>query len=424
VRRDRADSGPLRVLTVDLAAPLAAVECATNGRTYGGARLLVRLGGRPLGMVSVGFERGSLTAADLARLIWRQLAEEINAHLRSLKVPELSRLPATGIQLPPWPEKADPRPRFSVVVPTADRPDRLSACLDSILAQDYPHQEILVVDNSPRSPATAVLLSHRYRNAHRLRRLVEQRPGATIARSRGLGAAREEIVVFVDDDVELDPGCLNAIAEAFSSTSDVGAVTALIVPRELDTPAQRWLEQYGGFGKGYRRQVFDLDQHRPPDRLYPYSPGIYGSGACMAFRTRLLRELGGFDTRLSVGGEDLDAFLKVILAGHRLVYDPAAVAWHLHPAEYRALQRTVMRYGMALSALMTKWVMGDPAIARAIISRLPAAMSLALGPHSRKNAGKLADYPRLLTTVERAGMAAGPFVYAQSCWKARRGDGG
>src|SRR5919199_2180072 len=102
----------------------------------------------------------------------------------------------------------------------------------------------------------------------------------------------------------------------------------------------------------------------------------------MAFRTEDLRALGGIDQRLSFGGEDLDLFLKVILAGHQLVYEPAAIAWHHHPAEYGALRRTMFLYGAGLTALMTKWAVSSPAVARDIASRLPSA--LRLPPHPPK----------------------------------------
>jgi GT2 family glycosyltransferase len=252
-----------------------------------------------------------------------------------------------------------------------------------------------------------------------VRWVAEPRPGAAWARTAGLAAARGEFVAFLDDDTVVDRLWLTAIARAFSAGEDVAAVTTLILPRELEAPAQLWLEQFGGYGKGFRRRVFDLREHRSKERLYPYSAGTYGSGASMAFRTQTLRELGGFDTRLSIGGEDLDLFLKVLLAGHRLVYEPAAIAWHQHPSDYRALRRTVFRSGAGLAALMTKWFFSDRAIALDIAVRLPAALRLALDPRSRKNAGKVAGYPAELTRIELAGMLAGPLSYARSSWRAR-----
>jgi cellulose synthase/poly-beta-1,6-N-acetylglucosamine synthase-like glycosyltransferase len=224
----------------------------------------------------------------------------------------------------------------------------------------------------------------------------------------------------VDDDVVVDSRWLSSVVDAFSAGDRVAAVTSLIVPFELETPAQLWLEQFGGYAKGFGRRIYDLEENRSSERLYPYSAGIYGSGASMAFRTEVVRELGGVDDRLSFGGEDLDLFLKVILAGHQLVYEPAAIVWHHHPAEYHRLRRTMFVYGAGLTGAMTKWAVSSPSIARDIVMRLPSALRLALDPRSRKNASKASDYPRELTRLERLGMLAGPFMFARWSWKVRR----
>jgi GT2 family glycosyltransferase len=425
-RRIPVATGALRVLELDLADPLPDVEATVGTHRYGGARLLVRLSSEPLGMLSLDLRDGDIAARDLASRIWRELAEPINARMRSAGRPPLRELPATGVGA------LDDRivagataaaSSFSVVVITCGRVDRLAVCLDTILAGERQPLELVVVDNAPSRPATAELLRRRYaEHQDRIRRVAEPRPGAARARNAGLAAARAPYVAFVDDDVTLDRRWLAAISEAFSAAADVGAVTALILPRELETPAQRWLEQFGGFAKGWQRRVFDLDAHRAPDPLYPYSPGIYGSGASMAFDARTLRDGGGFDPRLSMGGEDLDAFLQVLLGGHRLVYEPSAIAWHRHPPGQRAMRRTMFRYGTGLTALMTKWFLSDPATARAIAARLPSALRLALKRDSRKNAGKRADYPPALTRIERAGMLAGPLLYAAACGRARADD--
>lgn len=393
---------PLRVLELELSEPVPAIAATAGGRAYRGVQLLVRRHGQPLGTVQIDFEGDGVSADVVADVVRRELACALAA------APEPVARP-TGLAARP----------ATVVIATRDRPDLLRPCLDSVLASEYTDYEVIVVDNAPERGRTAALLAQRYGDDARVRILAEPRPGAGRARASGLAAAAGELVAFVDDDVVVDPRWLSAIAGAFSATDRVAAVTTLILPRELETPAQVWLEQFGGFAKGFRRRVFDLDQNRLPDTLYPYSPGVYGSGASMAFRTDVLRELGGFDPRLTFGGEDLDLFLKVVLSGHCLVYEPSAIAWHLHPGEYASLRRTMFSYGAGLTALMTKWSVSDPAVARDIARRVPGALRLALDPGSRKNADKLGDYPRELTRIERAGMLAGPFLLARSAQRVR-----
>jgi hypothetical protein len=401
---------PLRVLEAHLDAPLAPVELAPG---YGGARVLVRLHRRPLGVL----ELDRAVAPDaLAKAARAALGPAIDAHLVADGLPPAPELPLGGL-----PARSEPCgdavaipgvEHVSVVIATRERPELLRACLRSLPAGEA---EVLVVDNAPRSDAT-----RRVAEEAGVRYLVEPRPGAALARNRGLAEARGDIVAFLDDDVVADADWLSATVGGFRALSGVGCVTSLILPLELETPAQLWLEEFGGFDKGFARRVFDLAEHRLPDPLYPWSAGIYGSGAAMAFDTALLREAGGFDPRLASGGEDLDLFLKVLFAGGRIVYEPAALVWHRHPRDYAALRRTMFTYGAGLSGLMTKWALSRPATAAQIARRLPAAARLALDPRSRKNAGKRPGYPRELTRRELTGLAAGPALFLSAAWSARR----
>jgi hypothetical protein len=72
-----------------------------------------------------------------------------------------------------------------------------------------------------------------------------------VAHNRGLTKARGEIVAFTDDDVVVDSLWLIELARAFEFADDVACVTGLILPMELETPAQFWLENSIRYNKGY-----------------------------------------------------------------------------------------------------------------------------------------------------------------------------
>jgi GT2 family glycosyltransferase len=415
--RRRPPPEPWTLAEVALDAPLPLLREAPHARH----RVLVRLHGHPLGIVDVdGRDPAALDPRALGDRIRRELAPELEAHLEA----DGLRPPGRGLARPPGGCAYDvplaQEPFVTVVIPTRGRSPLLARCVASLLGGEHRSLELLVVDNGD-GPDVRRLVAERAASDRRIRYLREPRSGAAWARNRGLAAARAPIVAFVDDDVVVDARWLRCVSGAFHAAPGVACVTSLIMPLELETPAQLWLEQFGGFQKGFRRQVFDLDAHRGPGALYPYNAGAFGSGAAMAFDRRALESAGGFDPRLARGGEDLDLFLHVVLSGRRLVYEPAAIVWHRHPRGYATLRRTMFDYGAGLTSLLTKRALTSPRAARDIALRVPAGVRYALAPASAKNAAKRPGYPRELTWRERGGMLAGPLLYGRAAWRDHMG---
>ena len=211
---------------------------------------------------------------------------------------------------------------------------------------------------------------------------------------------------------------------AFDRDPEIGCVTGLILPGEIETDAQVLIEEFGGYAKGWAAQVFDLDENRVPDVLYPYAAGAFGAGANVAFRREAAVALGGFDRDLGMGvpsrgGEDLDLQVRAVLAGHRLRYEPNAIVWHAHHRSMQDLRRLVHGYGVGLAAYITKQIVTSRQARHDIIRRIPAALSFYFAADSTKNAQRHNDYPRDLVVRELIGMVRGPFAYAHTRWKHR-----
>jgi GT2 family glycosyltransferase len=436
-----AGPAPIRVLAVELAdgVPWVPDRDGPDGTRYGAAQVLVRLHGHPLGLLDIGLPAGGLSAQALAGVIQERLSESIDEHLQEDGLPPLNRLDPAHLQneepigIAAWCPSHQPSeeatPFVSVIVPTCGRTPLFTSTLTTLAALDYPHYEVLIVDNAPQEAVTARIVAEHAASDPRVRYTCERRPGVAHARNRGLAEAKGDIVAFVDDDVIVDRQWLRALVDGFTD-ADVAGVTGLVLARELETPAQIWIEQYGGYGKGFGRRRFDRTGfetvlagrvHRvaaAPRSLYPYLPGSYGTGANMAFRTLALRRLGGFDPLFS-SGEDIDVLLRLVLAGHALVYEPAAIVWHTHRREIRALRRTVYKYGTGLTAVFTKCLATDAAARRELLGRLPGGIAYALLPGSEKNRRKQNGYPASLTVLELCGMALGPAYYAAAAWSAR-----
>jgi GT2 family glycosyltransferase len=232
------------------------------------------------------------------------------------------------------------------------------------------------------------------------------------------------VVAFTDDDVVVDRDWVRAVAAHFAS-DQVGCVTGLIWPAELETPDQAAIEAHGSFGKGFTTRTFNLNGARPDDPLFPYTAGGLGSGANMAFRTDVLRRLGGFDPALGAGsrargGDDLAAFLDVVEAGYSLVYDPSAVVHHHHRREPGAARAQALNYGIGLAAYLTRAVARRPSRLVTFARLAPQAVVHLVAASSASDPGPGAGRSRRLLLWQLLGLARGPFDYAHSVREARR----
>ncbi len=96
------------------------------------------------------------------------------------------------------PRPAEGLPLVSVIIPTYNREAELQRAVDSVLAQDYPELEIIVVDDAS-TRAVTLDLTPAARELLRWVALATNSGGAT-ARNAGIDAARGEVVAFLDSD--------------------------------------------------------------------------------------------------------------------------------------------------------------------------------------------------------------------------------
>lgn len=424
---------PVLPLEVELSDPLPYlhVGVSPSGYPYDRALILVRLHSFPIGLITiVPDEDGGIHPTVLGAVIEASLGTQIRQHLENDGLDSDHALDMGG-----YPSLTPPRclqerasflaqaPFVSIIVPTRDRPDMVERCLTSLLAMDYPPSqfEIIIVDNVPRTDATRAYLETRYANSTPpIYYAREDRSGSASARNLGLQMARGEIVAFTDDDVVVDRHWLTEMARAFTVAPNVACVTSLVVPMEMETPAQLLFEEYGGFARsGCVTRVFNVTDHRPDHPLFPYVVGVIGAGNSMAFRRATLAEMGNFDPALgngtpALGGVDFEAFLRTLVSGYTLVYTSAAVVRHAHRKDYAALMRQLYNYGVGLSAVLLKIMLHYPAVVPDVLVRIPSGIKYVLSPRSDLNRAKGEKFPKELSRLHMQGMLVGPFAYMRS----------
>jgi GT2 family glycosyltransferase len=423
---------PVDVLDLDLdvaerdggAAANAAADAAAGGTLTRPTLVLVRRNGVPLATFTApaGTPRAALAAlaTSASRGVPAQRRPEPDPRSDASSAPGSDAGADAGSDAPAGAGPGARLAQVAVVITTIRASEDLLATVGDAMGQSLTPAEIVVVDNRPATSGVRALLDDRGLltgppgAAPAVRYVAEPAPGLSRARNAGLAAVRSEFVAFTDDDVRLDRRWLARLTGAFAD--DVDCVTGLVMPKALHTEAQLMMERFGGFAKGLTPRRFDLGDNRGEGPLYPFAVGTYGTGANAAFRTAALRELGGFDPalgtgRLTRGGEDLDVFLRIVLGGAAIGYEPAAVVWHDHEAELDAFTQRVWGYGVGLGAVLGKHLLGPGEVRRAMLHRVPAGLRHLCDPRSPKNAQKGDRYPRRFTWLERAGIVVGPFAY-------------
>jgi glycosyltransferase involved in cell wall biosynthesis len=213
----------------------------------------------------------------------------------------------------------------SIAIATYNRADYLRLTLQSLTRLENSRSgeyEIVVVANACTDDTIAVVESFIPQFRGRLRCVVEEKQGLSHARNRAIAETRFEIVSFLDDDVEVDARWLNALIAAFQEEdcAVVGGKAYLIYPQAKP----RWL---GEQNEGHLSKV-DLGSNRrssAADELY---------GVNLSIRRSWIERVGLFRADLGrvgpslVGDEDIDLLQRIVKAGGRLIYEPAAFVGH------------------------------------------------------------------------------------------------
>jgi glycosyltransferase involved in cell wall biosynthesis len=250
--------------------------------------------------------------------------------------------------------KHTPSPlNVSVVVCTHRRASYLTDLLAAVRELDPVPHEVIVVDNDPGPDGCQPVVE-----AAGARYVREDRKGLNNARNAGLRASRGDVVAFTDDDCVPPPGWLRTVPELFDDPT-VAAATGPALPSSLDAPAQVRFEKYASFTRGRNRRVVDWTT------LPPVHAGQMGSGNNMLLRRCALNALGlQFAPELDAGtptesGGDTYMLYRLLAAGHRVAYEPAAFVFHQHRQEPEALHRTIRGYGTGAAAALAKATVDD-----------------------------------------------------------------
>ena len=237
--------------------------------------------------------------------------------------------------------------RASVVIPTYNRLSELRTVIAAVQEQARPPEaelEIVVVDDGSSDGTWDWLTAQGGGPGFNFIR--QPNSGPAKARNRGVEEATGELILFLGDDTEPQPGWLNAHLEGHRLFGDDGPQAILgytSFPPETDSPFLRFINEYGA-------QFGYLLIEDPGTVAFNF---FYTSNISLP-RSELVR-LGGFrDDFPAAAWEDIEFAYRAVRDGLRIRYQPRARTIHRHcirPRTFCSRQRTSGRSAAIFAAL-------------------------------------------------------------------------
>ena len=224
-------------------------------------------------------------------------------------------------------------PFVSILIPCHNEGDQVDETIEAALAQRYPNFEVIAI-NDGSSDHTAERLAVLAARHGRLRVIhLDRNLGKANAMRMGALAAHGEYLVCIDGDALLDEYATHWMLSHLLSGPRVGAVTGN--PRIRNRTSLLGRMQVGEFSAtiGLIKRTQQL-----------WGSLFTVSGVVVMFRRRALLQVGFWAPDILT--EDIDISWRLQVAGWRIRFQPAALAWILMPETIRGLWKQRLRWAM------------------------------------------------------------------------------
>lgn len=198
-------------------------------------------------------------------------------------------------------------PLVSVVIVNYNGMKYLKNCFDSLYKVDYPNFEIIFVDNGSKDESINFVKSN-YPQVKVLE--LNENTGLAIASNRGAGIAKGEYLFFLNNDTKVDTNILKELVKEAESDLKIGVCACDVFTYDGKNE----------IGLGLSCDRFGYPCGNLGALFYP--------DAAIFIRNSVFQEIGGFDAKLFLYGEDRDLCWRVMLQGYRIA--PVKNARFLH----------------------------------------------------------------------------------------------
>ena len=230
----------------------------------------------------------------------------------------------------------------AAIIPSWNTAPHLERCLTSLAAQTGVSIDTMVIDNGSEDASLELLERRGVQHV-----ALPSNIGFAAAVNMGAAKTSAPLILVLNADCFLAPGCVRLLAAELTADHRLGGVQPRILQEGTATEAARiystgqYLTRYGA---AFERSWGE------PDGIPGASRGeVFGvSGAACLLRRELFTDVGGYDAAYFAFFEDVDLNARARLAGWRFAYVPDALAVHVGHAAWRQQSRA-QRFNVELT---------------------------------------------------------------------------
>lgn len=235
---------------------------------------------------------------------------------------------------------------LSIVVCTYNREKYIAECIKHLLNQDIDSYllELIIINNKSTDSTDAICRKILSETDANIRYFIEENPGLSYARNRGIQESNGSIIAFIDDDAMVEKEFALNLIRYYDRFPQMAASGGKIYPR-FEGTQPTWLSPY------LMPLMSTLDLGNQPVR---FKKNAHPIGANMAFRKEVVTRIGGFATHLGrtgttmLGGEEKDFFYRLLSAKvGDIYYLPDTVVHHVIP-ESRLTNLFIKKQGIGI----------------------------------------------------------------------------
>lgn len=235
--------------------------------------------------------------------------------------------------------------KISVVIPTYNRPKQLADVLDWLFKSDVSgigDVQIVIVDDGSATSYEHVLAEREIKSPFRPQLIKQQNAGPSAARNNGLRHAENPVVLFIDDDILVEPDMLKRHIEGHQLYP--GAVVygySPYVKMEKETNAYRFL-----------KQLIDVNAEDRKDHFMLMNSIASGN---ISVEKHLFQDGEMYQSDLRTpAAEEFELMARLLKQGVKVYFNPMIIGWHLQPATIEDKCKQELKYGNGIAEVAMK----------------------------------------------------------------------